>query len=268
MEKNQLTCPKCSNVFEEPLTRFLPFTQEQYNKVVQTYGKDFQICPKCKDIFKPNSQHKIVNKKPDSKIKIVNGFGETIEQSYTMAELEIPKDSTIIEKIVISEPIENTLDIELLDNQTAEEKLILLFGKGYTLKKSILKNESKKGFLGIGKKLKEYTITFSCPCRVQIKYIDNNLINEQLEKLLIREKEIEMEMSKLQKEIEKEKNKYKTTNQNNAVNNILGDIDHALGISSSYTTTYDSLHKRHKELEGELISIRNQKSELNKSKSS
>lgn len=52
--EKQLTCPKCNNVFKEPLTRFLPFTQEQYEAVVQKYGENFQICPKCNNIFNPS----------------------------------------------------------------------------------------------------------------------------------------------------------------------------------------------------------------------
>jgi uncharacterized C2H2 Zn-finger protein len=50
----QLTCPKCSNVFNEPLIRFLPFNEEQYKRIFQIHGKDFQICPKCKEVFNPN----------------------------------------------------------------------------------------------------------------------------------------------------------------------------------------------------------------------
>jgi hypothetical protein len=265
MGKNQFTCPECSHVFEEPLTRLLPFTQEQYDRVIKTYSKDFQICPKCKNIFKPKTQYNPSNKKPDSNIKTVKGFGETIEQAYKMTELERPENSIIIEKKVLSEPVEKTMDVELQDNQTLEEKLKSNKGN-YILKKSILKNEGKKGFLGIGKINKEYTITFIMPASVQIKYIENDLINDQIESLRTKEKEIEGEISKLKADIKKEKNKYKTANQNNAVNSILGDIDHALGISSSNTTIYDALNKKHNKLTAELLSIQNQLSELYKGK--
>jgi uncharacterized C2H2 Zn-finger protein len=54
----QLTCPKCDNVFEEPLTRFLSFTKEQNDIVVKNYSKDFQICPKCQTVFNPSAQSK------------------------------------------------------------------------------------------------------------------------------------------------------------------------------------------------------------------
>jgi uncharacterized C2H2 Zn-finger protein len=50
--KDQLKCPKCRKVFKEPLTRVLPFTGEQYRRIVQTYGENFQICPKCSNIFR------------------------------------------------------------------------------------------------------------------------------------------------------------------------------------------------------------------------
>jgi hypothetical protein len=53
--KNEFTCPKCGHTFVPPLARFLPFTQEQYRQVVATHGEDFQICPKCKNVFGPRS---------------------------------------------------------------------------------------------------------------------------------------------------------------------------------------------------------------------
>ncbi len=53
--KNQFTCPKCGHTFVPPLTRFLPFTQEQYKQVVAAHGEDFQICPNCKNVFGPRS---------------------------------------------------------------------------------------------------------------------------------------------------------------------------------------------------------------------
>lgn len=52
-QKMQLTCPKCGNMFDDARILFLPFTQEQIKRVVETYGEDFQICPKCQNIFNP-----------------------------------------------------------------------------------------------------------------------------------------------------------------------------------------------------------------------
>jgi len=103
-------------------------------------------------------------------IKTVTGNGETIALAFANAELQIPKNSLILDKITLSEPIEKTIDIELSENQTVEEKFNLLFGKTYLLKKSSIKNEGKKGFLGFGKKLTVYTITFTYPAIVQIKF--------------------------------------------------------------------------------------------------
>lgn len=53
--EEQYTCPKCNNVFTPPLNRILPFTEEQYKRVIQQYGQNFQICPKCNNIFNPNA---------------------------------------------------------------------------------------------------------------------------------------------------------------------------------------------------------------------
>jgi ankyrin repeat protein len=112
----------------------------------------------------------------NSLIKIVVGSGESIDNAFANAEKQIPQNSTIIEKIVVSEPIEKTIDIKVSDNQTVEEKINLILGNKYILKKSVIKSEGKKGFLGIGKKLKKYTITYNIQGIVQIKYQDNSLM--------------------------------------------------------------------------------------------
>jgi hypothetical protein len=105
-------------------------------------------------------------------LKSADGQGETLEQAYAMAELKIPNNSTIIERKVISEPVEKTMDIELEDDQTVERKFKLNWGN-YKLKNAALKSEGKKGFLGIGKKMKEYTITYLIPGIVRIEFQDN-----------------------------------------------------------------------------------------------
>jgi len=53
-ENKKETCPKCNYLFTPPLTRFLTFTEQQYELVIRKYSENFQICPKCKNIFNPH----------------------------------------------------------------------------------------------------------------------------------------------------------------------------------------------------------------------
>lgn len=106
----------------------------------------------------------------DGTLKTHKVYANTIKTAFQKALGDVPPDAEIIEKKVLSAPVEKTVTVEAFDEQSALAQAHLTYHTTWGIKGVTLRTPGKKGILGFGKKPNYYDVKVIKYAVVKVTY--------------------------------------------------------------------------------------------------